>query len=498
MRRDLPRGVYRSGDKFRSKVKLPSGRWEGGTFDTPFEAEQWFLAAKRALAAGKSVPDPRRPADTSGGRYMTVEDLVVKWIDYHYTDDCNPDTKATTARNAHLHVLPLLGHRTLISLTIQDVDELANKVHSALEHNSAEKMCWILRASLHYAHQRGWVDTNVAALPGRRKRPPAKKAMYLSLADTRRAASRLRSEFRIGIWIQRLCGLRVGELFGLQIRDIDLDTRILTLVRQGGTASRRADSEGFIPRLKEDKELRLVGIPEVLVGPIRDHIRLHLPHAGARTRLIPSIQGGTAYDSYTSAVARAVAQIGVEDPYGRSYRTHWLRASMLTDLRRSGVNPRDISEVGGHSTSDPAAGSPITFRHYILDMGDVQVQLQAALAIHRRVHDELDGDIFVVQRGAEWVPLAEAAHELGVGVESVRKQVREGKLVAETTRDPGHNVKRTWVLRSSLDARIATLAERVTLTALAMEYGMSVVTVASVVEHLGITPIGTAAGIGDI
>lgn len=501
MSRNLPRGVYKSGKGYVSKVKLPTGRWMSRSFKTQSKAESWFAAAELALLDGRPVPDPRRAGQSGGEMYLRLDELVRRWLDYHYPDPsangkggCNPETKKHTASLARKHVLSRLGDLTLVEITIQDVDDLARHLHSFLSFDYAEKGCWVLRASLHYAHQRGWVSTNVAALPGRRPRPRAHKPLYLTLTDTVKMASQVRAEFRIGIYLQRLCGLRIGELFGLQIQDVDLDNRILVLWKQGGRVSLRADENGMVDELKGRKEFRHVGIPQVLVEPIREHIRAHLPDARPTTRLIPSVLGSMAYAAYGSSIPRAAEQLGIKDPHGRNFRSHWLRAAMLTDLHRSGVNPRDISAIGGHSTSDPAAGSPITFGYYIIDVGDVRVQLEVAAVIDARVSDELGGDIRVVDRGEEWVSIAQAAQELGVGVPAVRHQVQEGHLVAETTRDPGHNVRRTWVLRASLDSRLAVLNDRVSLSAASTALGISRTTLTSVLEHLRITPIQAQEG----
>ena len=226
------------------------------TFDKKKDADRYRIQMEGEIEAGV----------TAWNESVTVAQAAQAFL-----DDCDRRWKkgditgATFAnyRKSSRYFVDRFGHRrvsTLVRDELQDfIDEFRERYSSDTTRACHSLMFKIIR----YSVRRRWVKRNILAddglqLPsaGRRKRIPSREEVLrlLSASTIRSPNERLR-EFvnrylfvRLGI----LCGLRSGEIYGLQWEDIDFGRDVIRVrhslsVHDGIKATKSAAGNRTIP-----------------------------------------------------------------------------------------------------------------------------------------------------------------------------------------------------------------------------------------------------------
>lgn len=135
--------------------------------------------------------------------------------------------------------------------------------------------------------------------------------------------------FNILFW----CGLRIGELLALEVKDIDFENETLNINK----SYQRLKKEDIITEPKTPKSKRVLEIPSQLTSVLKDYLKtLYKPKPS--TRLIPH----TKY-MYDHAMRKYSEIAGV-----KKIRIHDLRHSHASLLIHLGVNPLTIARRLGH------------------------------------------------------------------------------------------------------------------------------------------------------
>jgi len=71
------------------------------------------------------------------------------------------------------------------------------------------------------------------------------------------------------VYLAAGCGLRLGEMLGLEVEDIDFDTREVHVRRQ---LKLLAGRRPYLGRVKTKTSVRTVELPDVVAGPLKLHI----------------------------------------------------------------------------------------------------------------------------------------------------------------------------------------------------------------------------------
>lgn len=131
---------------------------------------------------------------------------------------------------------------------------------------------------------------------------------------------------RMALSLQYACGLRVGELLQLRVRDIDFDRRVINVIQSKGSKDRR------------------IPISNKILAHIEDYLKLYNPPDYFLTG-----QGGGKYtrSSINNILKLAAKKAGIERPVF----SHMLRHSYATHLLESGVDLRFVQELLGHNSS---------------------------------------------------------------------------------------------------------------------------------------------------
>ena len=126
-------------------------------------------------------------------------------------------------------------------------------------------------------------------------------------------------------------GLRVSELVGLRLKNLDLDGRFVRVIGKG------------------DKE-RIAPLTETAVGQLRRYLERHKVGASAGEWMFP---GGTPGSHITrQAFWQKIKKYAEQAGIASRVTPHTLRHSVATHLIMNGASVAEVSEILGHSKLD--------------------------------------------------------------------------------------------------------------------------------------------------
>ena len=214
--------------RWRIRATLPTGqsRRLGGTLQGRSIQE-----ARKAMHDAKAAAE--RGLTPQAGRKTTVSDLLTEWMEQDRPHaGVRPRTLEIQADLIRLHVLPRIGEWTVAALT----PALLEQYHRTLIKETAlgrsrGQIHGLLRQALSYAVRRGYLASNPVREIRLPKRPQAsnKSAKSTVKAWTPEQASQLveaalaeGTMFSYAIILALRTGLRLGEVFGLRWKYVDL------------------------------------------------------------------------------------------------------------------------------------------------------------------------------------------------------------------------------------------------------------------------------------
>ncbi|WP_030302662.1 tyrosine-type recombinase/integrase [Streptomyces katrae] len=287
----------------------------------------------------QGVPTPTRSARLS------------EWLPYWLEQHVEPRRKLSTydkyETHVRLHLVPLLGSRSLESLSTADVRRFLTRVQKEKTVATAKEAHRVLRTALSGAVRDELITRNVAFLV----EPPRAKQREIrpwTLEETLAFLEAARGEALYAAFVLAIAmGLRRGELVGLRWSDLDLDNRVLHVRQQ--TQRRRGQLYQDDPKSRRQ---RAVPLPAMCIAPLRWHrlkqraifreTGVAWSEAGAvfATRNGRTVEPRNVYRAFT----RVAADAGL-----RVVRLHDARHGCATLLTAAGVAPRVIMEILGHS-----------------------------------------------------------------------------------------------------------------------------------------------------
>jgi tyrosine recombinase XerC len=210
-----------------------------------------------------------------------------------------------------------------------------------------------LRAFARFLRRDGWMESNPAALaaaPKREVRVPAHLSIdeMTRLLETPDTATPLGRRDRAILELFYASGLRLSELVGLGLEDVNLPGRIVRVLGKGGKERlvpfNRAAADALRSWLRDRAVLREAVLDSHAPGPnSRRSPRVH--RADPREPLFVNFRGSRLTGrSVQRLVARYVASCSTR--FGIS--PHALRHSFATHLLERGADLRAIQELLGH------------------------------------------------------------------------------------------------------------------------------------------------------
>jgi integrase len=328
--------ITRSGrTRYRARVKAHGREVATMVFDRLTDAKAWEQDQSRRLRSGEWI-DPRR------GR-IPLRDLYPAWIESRHTTKAKTQAADTSAYRNHIE--PKFGQAPIASITVAQVSQwVGGLVAKGVANSTATRYLATLRSLLEFAVADGRVTRNAAAhvkVPagGRLRR----EGQFLTLAELDALAAACRGDYAETVKVLALCGLRFGELAGLQAGDL------VTVPGQGLRLSRAvlADSRTgklYVDTLKAHRA-RTVPLPAEAAEIVARWAR------GRSTSewVFPAPKGGPLGESnWRRAVRWSDAVRAIGRP---ALRPHDLRHTAASIWLAAGADPKVVQRVLGHASA---------------------------------------------------------------------------------------------------------------------------------------------------
>ncbi|HKU66191.1 MAG TPA: site-specific integrase [Candidatus Baltobacteraceae bacterium] len=288
----------------------------------------------------------------------TVAGFLDRWLDAKERE-CGPSTVHAYKWAINEYVKPFIGKGKLRDLHALDIDELLN-ILATKPHGKRTKPCSTrtvrgvfvtLRAAFNYAVQRRIIA--ISPLHGMKtpKHRP-KKIAPLTREQARCLLEAAKNDRLYALYVLALaCGLRQGELFGFQWRDVDLRAGTLKVRRQvreqaGGAAE-------LVDHTKSGRDRSIKLAPHV-VTILREHQKRRLASGSIASELLfTAPQGGLLIKSnfLRKSFHPLLESAGLKEKNEKSpFRFHDLRHTAATLAFEEGQHPKQVQEMLGHSS----------------------------------------------------------------------------------------------------------------------------------------------------
>ncbi|RAY10674.1 site-specific integrase [Actinomadura craniellae] len=242
-------------------------RQSAGTYATEKEANKAWQRAEAKLAEGR-LGDPRR------GRQTFKTYVEEKWLPNHSME---PSTRESYTRHINLHLMSEFGPMKMRDILPEYVREWVVKMQRK---GASPRTIQYCKASILNATFTTAFDDQVIFLhPSKGVKTPTvpRKPRKIITAEQfdrlYRALPTADAQLLIEMSIES--GLRWGELTELRVKDIDLDTRILTVSRTVMELSRDYHPTGgrfLVKEYPKDKEYRRLKLSTQITEKLRTHV----------------------------------------------------------------------------------------------------------------------------------------------------------------------------------------------------------------------------------
>jgi Site-specific recombinase XerC len=284
----------------------------------------------------------------------TVGAWLDKWLEVYAKPHLRTKTWESYGWLIRVHLKPSIGEIVLSKLQTSDVQQMYNAKlrtdeHEGVSARTIRYMHSILGAAIKQAVRENLVARNVVAFA---KPPSSQKAeMHLWNSDQVKIFLDKSTDNRFyPVFLLALgCGMRRGEIIGLQWQDVDLDNGIVHIQQSLVTTNSGLKMESP----KTPRSRRAIPLPEEVVKALK-HLRLRQNEEKIRYRDIYQDDGfvftweqGKVIDPnyITHLFARLATEAGLP-----AIRFHDLRHLHATNLLELGVNPKVVQERLGHSS----------------------------------------------------------------------------------------------------------------------------------------------------
>lgn len=253
-------------------------------------------------------------------RWKTAEGPTLKTTTFsHYTN------------TLRAYVLPVFGNRRIASINREDIQTFLAEKAKTYSTSTLRRMRAVLGLTLGWANACGWIPKNPCVKVKLPKNAGGRRVNRTVLQPTQitAIASRLEEPYATLVLFLAATGLRIGE--AIAVKWTDFQGNVLQV-------SRRI-CDGDVDAVKSLKSVRKLPLDAWLLERIRglgaDHEWVFRSEAGT------PVNPGNALKRYVRPAAEAVGvKIG---------GWHDFRHTLSTGLRRSGVHPKVVSDILGHS-----------------------------------------------------------------------------------------------------------------------------------------------------
>lgn len=308
--------------------------------------------AKKRAAAFEAKVSLSNEKDYS---QMILVKFAQKWLDKKRSD-LAANTLTSYKRNLNLHILPRFGRDKISEIVPMDFVEFYDflKKEKDLSSKSINIIHGVINIMFNDAVKWDLIKEN----PLKKVDPPKirqKKDNYYNVEEINKLFSKLDEEavdtkYRVVVYVAALCGLRAGEILGLEWKDIDFSEKIITIRR----TSIYVDKKVITKEPKNQSSIRKVYFGEALERELLDHKK----HQEELSRVIPEWKGCDRV--LTRNNGQPMFPLTPTKWFTKFIRRHYLKKITLHGLRHTsatlmisnGTDVRTVAERLGHSDAN--------------------------------------------------------------------------------------------------------------------------------------------------
>ena len=281
---------------------------------------------------------------------MKLGQFLDWWLDTCVAPSTRPRTLESYSYIVRVHLKPALGEIELAKLGPEHVQRfITDKLKARAKPRLVAYMHRVLNMALGRAVKFEYVARNVAKLvePPRVER---KRVEPLNPEEARRLTEACENHPQGALVALALgCGLRKGEILGLKWSDLDLEKGVAQVRRQVV----RIKGSGLVEQApKSERSRRVVALPTFVVRALRAHRKRQL-----EVRLLAGSRWQEKGYVFTTGIGTPLDEARVSRVFRQLLRAAGLPRKRFHDLRHtaaslllaSGIHPRVVMEILGHS-----------------------------------------------------------------------------------------------------------------------------------------------------
>jgi integrase len=314
-----------NGEKIRERRKAP--------VSSKSDAKRWAQERERFLLQhGRPQPRGAKQPTTEEKKAPTFAEFVPRYLADHVKADRQ---KPTTRRSKHSicanHILPMLGHVRLDSVTVEDIQRIKLQLADRSP-KTVNNVLSVFNTILKVALQWGVIDSIPVTAKWMKTTTPRMAFYDFDEYDRLRAAARrIGPRHELLVLLAGDAGLRCGEIRALAWSSIDFDRGLLTV--------ERAYSLDEVLAPKGDK-IRTVPMTARLQEALQAHREIS-EHESVLMHDDGSVPGPSTVRDWLNRAQRE-ANVVEKGP-------HTLRHTFCSHLAMTGAHVMEIKTLAGHA-----------------------------------------------------------------------------------------------------------------------------------------------------
>ncbi|UGQ14329.1 site-specific integrase [Yinghuangia sp. ASG 101] len=331
--------------------KRPNGKWRARWydedrqersrhFDRKVDAQRWLDQVTASILTGQYV-------DPKAGRVK----LQAVAEDWQKSQVCAEGTARINDNALRLHINPALGQHAIATIRRTHVQKFVKLLSEELAPGSVRNVYDVLARVMQSAVD----DRVIASTPCRRitlPKLPDTEVVPPTIQEVQAIADAMPDRYRAAVILAAGSGLRIGEILGLKVSDIDFLRRTVRVERQ-------RTQDGEINPPKTQRSYRTVPVGQVVIDALALHLAAFPTDAWVFTdeRGKPLLyrRWRTVWNAAYRAMQKAAD--AVADKLGQPRHTitvwtvHDLRHFFASALIAGGASVKQVQVVLGHSSA---------------------------------------------------------------------------------------------------------------------------------------------------
>ena len=355
--------------------KRADGRWEGRIVVGHKEDGKPIYRSVFAEKQSDLMPKLHELKDQYAGVELTEDSSITlgewlgRWLEEYKKPTLRPSTYAGYSKDIANHILPYLGCKRLTQLKTADIQKHYNRLLESgrmkdngqgkgLSNATVRGIHMVLREALDSAVREGLIPKN----PADGTSPPKiyrneKQVLTKDQLETFIKLIEGDEEWYDFFYTEIITGMRQGEICGLRWEDFDREKRTLRVARSVDFVNK----ELVIGETKTEDGKRTIYLPDSLWHILAERQR---QKGGFSDWIFPNLLK----PEWPLNPSRAYRQLKKLLEIGElpSIRFHDLRHTFTSHAANSGIAPKTLSEIVGHSKAS------FTLDHYAHVTSDMQ------------------------------------------------------------------------------------------------------------------------------